>query len=771
MEPQALSQPALTDPFRVGDWLAEPMANRLTRGDDVRRLEPKVMEVLACMAERPGETITKEEFMDDVWAGTVVTDDVLARCISELRKALGDRARSPEYVETIRKRGYVLIAPVEKGIDLQAEAEKPPPGDGAAVTFPLPGGETRITDTEVDPGPAPDPEEAPAATGYEPVVTPAEARARLQRLKKRQRVRMIGMVVAGLAFAAVASAVAYRFATDNVLPLSAIPITSYAGEERDPALSPDGESVAFSWSEEGGAYNIFVQPVEGGAPIRLSDAEDDERSPAWSPDGNRLAFARCTSDGCKLFTVDAGSERSEAIELADLGGAQVRDLVWSPDGFTLAFSARAGSKGGIFAVYLIALDGSAPKRLTAPPSIYPGDLDPAFSPDGRTLAFVRTTLDGRQDVCLVSVEGGEVERLAREQKGVTGLDWTSDGREVVYAANRDGAAGLWRVRRTGGSPRWVALGVDGGEVSSPSTARNASGIAFARQMVRSHVAELETGGTSARVLVRSTREDAHPSVSPDGSQIAFVSQRSGSHEIWTTTAAGENPTRLTEFGGPRVATPRWSPDGSLVALSAREEANSDIFIVGPGGGVRQMTDDPGDDVAPSWSRDGRWLYFASNRDGDWQIYRRSLDDASAPERVTLYGGVSAEEGPGRTLLVVRRDERNESPTYNGGLYRLRLGEDGKAIDRQAARVNTRLSPADWSNWAVMGDYVYVLERRFDEEVGVIRIDPFTNEREWLASTSGVPEQPGLAVFPGAQRFLLSQSELTDSDVVLVRDFE
>ena len=776
MEPQALSQPALTDPFRVGEWIAEPMANRLTRGDDVRRLEPKVMEVLACMADRPGETVTKEEFMDTVWAGTIVTDDVLARCISELRKALGDRARSPEYVETIRKRGYVLIAPVEKGIDPQAEAETPPPGDGAVVTFPLPGGETRVSDPgEAAPGPVPDGEAEAAPRRYEPVVTPADARARLQRLQKRQRARMLGLVVAGLALAAVAAAVAYRVATDNVLPLSAIPITSYSGEERDPALSPDGASVAFSWSEEGGAYNVYVQPVEGGAPIRLSSAEDDERSPAWSPDGSRLAFARCTSAGCKLFTVNAGSDRSEAVELADLGDAQVRDLMWSPDGFTLAFSARAGSigtsAGSIYAVHLIALDGSAPKRLTAPPSIYPGDLDPAFSPDGRTLAFVRTTLDGRQDVCLVSVEGGEVERLAREQKGVTGLDWTSDGREVVYAANRDGAAGLWRVRRTGGTPRWVALGVDGGEVSSPSTARGARGIAFARQMARSHVAQLEAGGMEARVLVRSTREDAHPSVSPDGSRIAFVSQRSGSHEIWTTTASGETPTRLTEFGGPRVATPRWSPDGSLVALSAREKAHSDIFIVGLGGEVRQMTDDPADDVAPSWSRDGRWLYFASNRDGDWQIYRRSLDNASEPERVTLYGGVAAAEGPGGTLLVVRRDERNQNQSYNGGLYRLRLGEDGKAVDRQAVRIDTRLSPADWSNWAVMGDYVYVLERRFDEDMAVIRIDPFTNEREWMASTSGVPEQPGLAVFPGAQRFLLSQSELTDSDVVLVRDFE
>ncbi len=191
-------------------------------------------------------------------------------------------------------------------------------------------------------------------------------------------------------------------------------------------------------------------------------------------------------------------------------------------------------------------------------------------------------------------------------------------------------------------------------------------------------------------------------------------------------------------------------------LTALTLENADVYF-GHG------TDNPADDVAPSWSRDGRWLYFASNRDGDWQIYRLTLDDASAPERITLYGGVAAAEGPGGTLLVVRSEQ--------DGLWRLRLGEDGLPLDQQATPLPTRLSPADWANWTVEGNYVYVLERRFDGEVAIIRVDPLGREREWVASTTGVPEQPGLGVFPGARRFLVSQSERSDSDILLVRDFE
>ena len=526
-DPAPLSdQPLLTAPFRVGEWVAEPMANRLTRGDDVQRIEPKVMEVLAAMAARPGETVTKDEFMAEVWTGTIVTDDVLARCISELRKALGDSARNPDYVETIRKRGYVLIAPVEHDLDLDK-----------AATFPEAGG-----DGAGDVG-------API-TGFD---------VRRPVLPKRTRPTIL---VWGLALVAVVlggAFLAYRAGVAGVRPLSSVPVTSTPGDERDPALSPDGARVAFAW--DGGAvepgdstrqFDVYVQPTSGGAPMRLTMHPADDFSPAWSPDGERVAFVRCGRGGeCGVSVVDAagGPERS----LLDRTDRAISDLAWSPDGATLAFSARRGRQGA-YSLHLMPLDGSPPQRLTAPASAYPGDLGPAFSPDGRLLAFVRTALDGRQDVAVVTVQGGRVRRLAREQKGVTGLDWTPDGDEVVYAANRDGAAGLWRVRLDGsGDPRWVALGADGGEITAPSVGRT-GGVAFARQLVRSQI--VEVGDGPVRTVVPSTRDDRQPDVSPDGRRLAFVSTRSGSHELWAAAPDGSNARQVTRFGGARVSGPR-----------------------------------------------------------------------------------------------------------------------------------------------------------------------------------------------------------------------
>ena len=718
MDPvQTADQPSVTAPFRVGEWLAEPMANRLTRDDDVRRIEPKVMEVLALMASKPGETVTRDEFMAEVWTGTVVTDDVLARCISELRKALGDKARSPDYVETIRKRGYVLIAPVELDVelDLAAAFDEPAPLTGLDVRRP--------------------------------------------ELPRRQRpVVLVWGLIAAVVVAS-GAAIAYRAGQTGVRPLAAQPVTSTPGDERDPALSPDGTQVAFAWdggTEAERQFDVYVQDADGGAPTRLTTHPADDLSPAWSPDGERVAFVRCGVGGeCGIYAVSAqgGAEQT----LVPQGDLAVEGLVWSPDARQLAFSARRGRQGA-FSLHLLPLDGSPPQRLTSPATTYPGDLEPAFSPDGRLLAFVRTQIDGRQDVAVVTVEGGRVRRLAREQKGVTGLDWTADGDEVVYAANRDGAAGLWRVGLGGGDPRWVSLGADAGEIASPSVGR-AGGVVFARQRVRSQVVEVGADRT-VRAVLPSTRDDRQPAVSPDGRRLAFVSTRSGSHEVWTAGPDGSGADRLTDFGGARVSGPRWSPDSRRVVVSARADGDADVFVVLPSGETRQLTDDDADDVAPTWSRDGQWVYFASDRGDEWQIYRVPSAGGD-PEPVTVNGGVAAAEAPDGRLLVIRPDRR--------GLWRLPL-VDGEVRDVRAERLPVNLSPADWANWSVVGNAVYVLERRYDRAASVVRLGLADGSRQRVAEVADVPEDSGLGVFPGGTRVLLSRQDRADSDVVIVRDF-
>src|SRR5512136_134600 len=100
--------------FWVGEWLVEPDLNHVVRSDEIRPIEPKVIEVLAYLASRPGEVLSKHDIIHAVWPDTYVTDDVLTYSISELRKALGDDAQNPQFIQTIPRRGYRLIAPVTR---------------------------------------------------------------------------------------------------------------------------------------------------------------------------------------------------------------------------------------------------------------------------------------------------------------------------------------------------------------------------------------------------------------------------------------------------------------------------------------------------------------------------------------------------------------------------------------------------------------------------------------------------------------------------------
>jgi len=96
--------------FRVGDWTAEPAANRLVCAGREVKVEPKVMRVLSYLVERHGEVVTRHDLETHVWAGMTVTDDAVTNTVIKLRKALGDNARDPRYIETIAKSGYRLIA-------------------------------------------------------------------------------------------------------------------------------------------------------------------------------------------------------------------------------------------------------------------------------------------------------------------------------------------------------------------------------------------------------------------------------------------------------------------------------------------------------------------------------------------------------------------------------------------------------------------------------------------------------------------------------------
>ena len=112
MEEQQESTKTLRTGFTLGSWTVLPNQNRIEADGESEHLEPKVMDVLCALAAEQGEVVSRAQLLEDVWAGTYVTDEVLSRAISMLRASLGDDSKNPEYIATVPKSGYRLIMPV-----------------------------------------------------------------------------------------------------------------------------------------------------------------------------------------------------------------------------------------------------------------------------------------------------------------------------------------------------------------------------------------------------------------------------------------------------------------------------------------------------------------------------------------------------------------------------------------------------------------------------------------------------------------------------------
>ena len=463
-------------------------------------------------------------------------------------------------------------------------------------------------------------------------------------------VALVLIAVTGIALALYR--VAGRNHTNSVLPAPRIvPFTTFPGRELQPAFSPDGNQIAFVWNgEKGDNFDIYIRLVNTATPpLRLTSSEADDLYPAWSPDGQQIAFVRQSGTQTTILMVPAlgGPERklytgtSGFFSLYEYGNA----LSWSPDGKYLAFSGQRTPRDAN-SIFLLSLETLERRQVTTPPVGFLGDSNPAFSPDGKLLAFVRGASSRDIEIYVIPpASGGEPKRLTFDNRSGRSLAWTADSREIVFTQWYYGSLRLWRVPANGGTPVELSIGVEG--ASTLAISRQGNRLAYSEEVRDTNVWRIGINGSPAKrspeKLISSTRQDYGPQYSPDGKKIAFTSGRSGSNEIWVCDVDGMNPVQLTTFGGPDVGSPRWSPDSRQIAFDSIAEGNRDVFVVSAEGGKsRQLTEDHSDDVRPSWSPDGNWIYFGCNRTGDWQVWKIPAAGGQAVQ-VTRQGGREAFE--------------------------------------------------------------------------------------------------------------------------------
>jgi Tol biopolymer transport system component len=483
-----------------------------------------------------------------------------------------------------------------------------------------------------------------------PISEPAIDAPALRRSTWRWPAVAAAVLVLGLGW------LALREITVTADPPRLLTVTSLPGAEQDPSLSPDGNFVAFGWENPDASRNsdIWIKAVEGDELRRLTDTPDEhETSPAWSPDGRLIAFTRAATGPPSVWVIPALGGMEQRVHL----GASA---AWTPDSQSLVLGVRNPS--GRHGLIHYSLRTGTSRQLTESPFGLQ-DVHPRVSPDGKMLAFARNG-SGQAALFVMSLAGGEPTQRTEWAAGfIGGVSWTPDGREIFLAQPEISGRQIVRVTASGTESPVAVAGAPYGSVG-PSVSRSRGGQQYRLAFVSGEpdvalrmidLAPSDHAGIFRAVqpFCESTRIEIPGRFSLDGEHVAFVSDRTGSKQVWIARRDGSNLRRLTDLANATVNVGSWSPDGRLIALDAMIGGNTDIYVVSvEGGPARRLTDSAASDIDPEWSRDGRWIFYASALSGRSEIWKMR-PDGSDRVQLTSEGGFEPRAAPdGRSLYFV-----------------------------------------------------------------------------------------------------------------------
>lgn len=533
-------------------------------------LEPKSFRVLLLLAENRDRVVSKEELFEKVWPGTNVTDNALTRVIAQLRKALGDDAKQARYIETVPTVGYRFIAETEARE--QAAASEP--------------------------------ETAPRRINW---WVPAGA---------------IGAIVLAYFMPF------FRQWSAHGLPsLKHTQFTSAAGLELHPSFSPDGGSVVYA-SDHSGHFQIYVrQLAAGGREIPLTNDEKENLQPAWSPDGAHVAYYSLLDNAVYVVPALGGMPR----KLTDFGSQPA----WSPDGKRIVFRSEGVTSvaateimpGTYSTIWSVPATGGKPEPLTKRGQPAARHSDPAYSPDGRYLAFIGYVGLGKSALWELDLETKKMELLNGGAPFLYSPVYARDGKSIysIGLLEADTSA-ILRLdidprKRTPAAPPQVLARFEIGVLRDLTIAPKNDRLAYTISAMASNLWSLSDG--QARPLTDETSyRITQPAFSRDGQRLAYLVRQKGIlGDIWVADENGANATQITRDPNPDYA-PSWPPDGGSIIFSAVRDGKKNLRRFSfSDGAERPFAELPAWAAAAKISPDGREVLF--HKDGPvmeiWKI--------------------------------------------------------------------------------------------------------------------------------------------------------
>jgi Tol biopolymer transport system component len=450
--------------------------------------------------------------------------------------------------------------------------------------------------------------------------TSASQAAAVSRPRRRVPMRVFG---AGLIAAALAAWCAARLLIDpRAIDISHYRFTPFAtalNEQFTPAWSPSGRSIAFLGRRTPAKVELFVQAADAPTAVAIGGSDAvayQSGSLFWTPDSRSIYYRCSIGEKWGLCRIPATGGASVLVQPQEIAGSI------SPDGQTLVtFDYPAGK------VMVQHPPGSTPREYEPMPvkvdSFY-NVPSLAFAPDGKSI-IIGLALTGRGETSWIlpwpPAAGRRVFPQTAEFSFTPQWKWLPDSRHLVFTDHTAGhsRAYLYMADLASGA-YWPVLAQDR-EESSPSVSPDGSRVAYVSDLSHSDVIAVPLNEGPARTLLASTRTYQMADVSPNGQQLVYISNSRGATEVWISSLAEGWDRPLVSISDVKVGgesaqffmTPVFSHDGRRVAFVAKFASGTRIFTVFTSGGtpVEATSEKHGFEMTPAWSPDGNWLVYAS----------------------------------------------------------------------------------------------------------------------------------------------------------------
>ena len=684
-EPARASQPvnlAREADFRLGALLVRPSLREVSVGDCPQTLEPRVMQVLVALARMDGQVVSRDELIEACWGGRIVGEDAINRCIGRLRR-LAETFGDSFAIDTVARVGYRLTGP---GAD----------------------------------------------------IVPLRARPREHRLAIPLAIAASLLVVLG--------ALAWHGMVPRPWTVeSSKLLTSAQPIERHAAISPDGETIAYSGGTDILTRQIYLRALVGGEPVRLTDEPGDHVSSSWSPDGSRLAYVVVKpGEPCRIAI--ASVRTGLARETARCATDERSQVIWSRTGRTLFFLDRPAQDASD---RIVRFDLATGRRtdLTRPPAGSPGDDSLGLSPDGRFISFERRLSDVVAPLIIRDLRTG-AERVIAKGPDLDPGGWTSDSRDVLAAGHVNGDNVIWAFPIDGRHSQHVMSGplTMGRLATGP---KNLAAVEVDTEVYNLASPPAQKGGPPV-IIDPSRAVDGAPTVAADGA-LAMAGWRSGEAGLWIKPPGGDVRQLISVEPESYLDGPRFSPDGTRLAFAAQAAGHFAIRIVDLNGRDLGAVPFFGSQLGiPAWEGDGRSLIFAGRDAGGWRLYRAAASPVGKATPASAYGWLTV-QARGNELYGVRSD----SP----GVWRI----DG------APRRITDLPHSGFPNlWTVAGDAIDYVDDPFGHPAHIMSQPIAGGPPRMIAEAPGYAYDKGFAVNPATGAVVYAATRMDESDLELLQ---